>query len=98
MPGAFAGFGGGSAIAHPTFVQLINGFLRQLGTFDNGDIAPTAVMLAAQKSACNDLGKSVAAWRALNGAELSALNAALSAAGKTPVAKAAGVQAPACGS
>jgi hypothetical protein len=26
------------------------------------------------------------------------LNAALSAAGKTPVAKAAGVQAPACGS
>ena len=98
VPGAFAGFGGGSAIAHPTFVQLINGFLRQLGTFDNGDIAPTAVMLAAQKSACNDLGKSVAAWRALNGAELSALNAALSAAGKTPVAKAAGVQAPACGS
>jgi hypothetical protein len=56
------------------------------------------VMLAAQTSACNDLGKSVAAWRALNGAELSALNAALSAAGKTPVAKAAGVQAPACGS
>jgi hypothetical protein len=54
-------------------------------------------MLAAHQSACNDLGKSVAAWRALNGADLSALNAALTAAGKTPLAKAVGVQAPACG-
>jgi len=93
--GGFGGGGGGNA--RPTLVQLTNGFLRQLGTFDNGDIAPTAAMLAAHKSACNDLGKSVAAWRALNGADLSALNAALTAAGKTPVAKAAGVQAPACG-
>jgi hypothetical protein len=78
-------------------VQLINEFLRQLGTFDNGDVAPTAAMLAARRSACNDLGKSVAAWRTLNGADLSALNGALTAAGKTPVAKAVGVQAPACG-
>jgi hypothetical protein len=97
-PGGGGGFGGGGgANARPTFVQLINGFLRQLGTFDNGDIAPTAAMLAAHKSACNDLGKSVAEWRALNGADLSALNAALTAAGKTPLAKAVGVQAPACG-
>ena len=97
-PGGGGGFGGGGgANARPTFVQLVNGFLRQLGTFDNGDIAPTAAMLAAHKSACNDLGKSVAAWRALNGADLSALNASLSAAGKTSLAKAAGVQAPACG-
>jgi hypothetical protein len=86
--GGFAGVRWCSANAHPTFVQLVNVFLRQLGTFDNGDIAPTAAMLAAQKSACNDLGKSVAAWRAFNGADLSALNAALSKAGKTPVAKA----------
>ena len=92
------GFGGGrGANVRLTFVQLVNGFLRQLGTFDNGDIAPTAAMLAAHKSACNDLGKSVAEWRALNGADLSALNAALTAAGKTPLAKAVGVQAPACG-
>ena len=98
VPGAgFGGFGGAGAVAHPTFVQLINALLRQLGNFDNGDIAPTAAMLAGYKSSCNDLGKSVAAWRALNGADLSALNAALTAAGKTPVAKAAGVQAPACG-
>ena len=58
--GGFAGFGGGGTTARPNFVQLVNGFLRQLGTFDNGDIAPTAAMLAAYKSACNDLGKSVA--------------------------------------
>ena len=96
-PGGGGGFGGGGANVHPTFVQLINGLLRQLGTFDNGDIAPTAAMLAAHKSACHDLGKSVAEWRALNGADLSALNAALTAAGKTPLAKAVGVQAPACG-
>jgi len=54
-------------------------------------------MLAAYKSACKDLEKSVAAWRALNAADLGALNAALTAAGKTPVAKAVGVQAPTCG-
>ena len=91
------GFGGGGANARPTFVQLVNAFLRQLGTFDSGDIAPTGAMLAAYKASCNDLGKSVAAWRAINGAELGALNAALSAAGKTPLAKAAEVQTPACG-
>ena len=95
--GGFAGFGGGGTTARPNFVQLVNGFLRQLGTFDNGDIAPTAAMLAAYKSACNDLGKSVAAWRAFNGADLSTLNAALTGAGKTPLVKAVGVQAPACG-
>jgi hypothetical protein len=95
--GGFGGGGFGSGNARPTFVQLVNGFLRQLGTFDSGDIAPTAAMLAAYTSACNDLGKSVAAWRALNGADLTALNAALTAAGKTPLAKAVGVQSPACG-
>jgi hypothetical protein len=96
--GGFGGGGfGGGANARPTFVQLVNRVLRQLGTFDNGDIAPTEAMLAAYKSACNDLGKSVAEWRALNAADLSALNAALTAAGRTPVAKAVGVQVPACG-
>ncbi|MEP7345281.1 MAG: hypothetical protein ABI877_08440 [Gemmatimonadaceae bacterium] len=97
-PGGGGGFGGGGgANARPTFAQMTNGFLRQLGSFDNGDIAPTAAMLAAYTSACNDLGKSVAAWRALNGADLSALNAALNAAGKAPMVKAVGGHAPACG-
>jgi hypothetical protein len=88
-----AGFG---ASARPTLVQLVNRFLNQLGTFENGDVAPTAAMLAAYQSACNDLGKSVIAWRAINGTDLSALNGALTAAGKTALVKAVGVEAPAC--
>jgi len=91
------GFFGGNANARPTLVQLINRLLNQLGTFDNGDVDPTAAMLAAYKAACNDLGKSIAAWRAINGADLTALNAALSAARRTPLAKVVGVQPPTCG-
>jgi hypothetical protein len=53
-------------------------------------------MLAGYKSSCDDLGEAVTAWRTFNGADLNALNAALTAAGKTPVAKAAGVRAPPC--
>jgi hypothetical protein len=97
-PTGGGGFGGGGvASARPTLVQLIGRLVNQLGAFDTGDIAPTAAMLANWTSTCNDLGKSVAAWRALNGADLSALNAALVAAGKTPIAKAAVLQAPSCG-
>jgi hypothetical protein len=92
--GGFGGFGGGNT--RPTLVQLVNRFLNQLGTFENGDVAPTAAMLAAYQSACNDLGKSITTWRALNGENLSALNAALTAAGKTPLARAVGAQAPTC--
>jgi hypothetical protein len=91
------GFFGANANARPTLVQLINRLLNQLGTFDNGDVNPTAAMLAAYKSACNDLGKSIAAWRAINGADLTTLNAALSAARRTPLARAVGVQPPSCG-
>jgi hypothetical protein len=90
------GFFGGNASARPTLVQLINRLLNQLGTFDNGDVAPTAAMLAAYQSACDDLGKSIAAWRAINETDLSALNAALTASGRTPLAKAVVGQAPAC--
>src|SRR5256714_1580428 len=93
---AFGGAGFG-ATARPTLVQLVNRFLNQLATFENGDVAPTAAMLAAYESACNDLVKSLGAWRAINGADLSALNAALTAAGKTPLTKAVGVLAPTCG-
>jgi hypothetical protein len=95
--GGFGGFGGGGANARPTLVQLVNGFLRLLATFDNGDVAPTAAMLTAYKSACHDLGRSIAAWSAINGADLSTLKGALAAAGQTPLAKVASIQAPACG-
>jgi hypothetical protein len=98
LGGGFGGGGfGGNANARPTLVQLINRLLNQLGTFDNGDVDPTAAMLAAYKVACNDLGKSIVAWRAINGADLTALNAALSTARRTPLAKAVEVQPPACG-
>ncbi|HEY3745409.1 MAG TPA: hypothetical protein VGL17_04160, partial [Gemmatimonadaceae bacterium] len=94
--GGFGGFGFGGANTRPTLVQLVNRFLNQLGNFDNGDVAPTAAMLAAYQSACNDLGKSITTWHALNGTNLSALNAALTAAGRAPFGKAVGMQAPAC--
>jgi hypothetical protein len=88
-----AGFG---ASAHPTLVQLVNRLLNQLGNFENGDVAPTAAMLAAYQSTCVDLGKSITAWRAINGTDLSTLNAALTAAGKTALPSAVGAEAPAC--
>jgi photosystem II stability/assembly factor-like uncharacterized protein len=97
LTGGFAagGFGGGPN-ARPTLVQLVNRTLNQLGNFENGDFAPTPAMLAAYQSACSDLAKSIATWRAINGADLSALNAALSAAGKTPLARALNGQTPTC--
>jgi hypothetical protein len=96
--GGFGGGGfGGNANARPTLVQLVNRLLNQLGTFDYGDVEPTAAMLAAYNAACSDLGKSIAAWRTINGADLTALNAALSAARRTPLAKAVGVLPPSCG-
>jgi hypothetical protein len=94
------GFGGGgffgSSAARPTLVQLISRLLNQLGTFDNGDVAPTAAMLAAYKSACDDVAKSVSTWRALNGGDLSGLNAALTTAGRTALAKVVVAEAPDC--
>jgi len=96
-PARGGGFGGGGGNARPTLVQLVGRFVSQLGAFDAGDVAPTAAMLAAYTSACNDHASSAAAWRALNGANLSALNAVLTAAGKAPLAKSVGVRAPACG-
>lgn len=93
---AGGGFGGGGN-ARPTFASLHGRFLNQLGTFDNGDVAPTGAMLAAYRSSCNDVVKVVAAWRVLNGANLSTLNQALSGAGKSTIARAGGVEPPRCG-
>ena len=47
-------------------MQLVGRILNQLGTFENGDVAPTAAMLAAYQSACNDLAKAVTAWLSTN--------------------------------
>ncbi|HET9634627.1 MAG TPA: hypothetical protein VFP26_01755 [Gemmatimonadaceae bacterium] len=88
-----AGFG---VDRRPTLVQSVNRLLTQLGNFENGDVAPTVAMLAAYQKSCNDVANSIAAWRAINGADFSALNSTLSAAGKTPLAKIVAGQAPAC--
>ncbi|HMC53899.1 MAG TPA: hypothetical protein VKH19_01905 [Gemmatimonadaceae bacterium] len=96
-PGRGGGFGGfGAGNAPPTVAQLVGRFLNQLGAFDAGDVAPTPAMLAAYRSACNDLVNAVAAWGALNVAELGALNTALVAAGRTPMTKPVELRAPAC--
>jgi hypothetical protein len=97
LGGGFGGGGFGGNANRPTLVQLINRILNQIGTFENGDVAPTAAMLAAYQSACSDLGKSIAAWSAISGADLTALNNALTAAGKTPLPKAVVVRSAACG-
>lgn len=88
-----AGFG---VDRRPTLVQSVNGLLNQLGNFENGDAAPTDAMLAAYQKSCNDVARSIAAWRTINGTDFNTLNSALSAAGKTPLAKIVAGQAPAC--
>src|SRR5262249_43550637 len=98
--GGFGGGGGGGgaggANARLTFVQAVGRFIAQLGAFDNGDMAPTAAMLAAYSSTCTDFAKTVAAWKDANGKDLAALNTALKAAGLHEVAAAPGVTAPRC--
>ena len=54
-------------------------------------------MHAAYKTACERLLTAATRWTALNGAELTALNATLTGKGLQPVPAAAGVKAPACG-
>jgi hypothetical protein len=51
--------------------------------------------VSAQNYSRNE--KSIISWRAINGTDLSGLNAALAGAGKIALAKAVGVEAPACG-
>ena len=82
--------------AAPDFSGL-NG--RLAGTVlaqDLADHAPTAAMLAGYALACKELGAAAAKWQAINGADLVALNAALSRAGIQAVPAAAGVVAPMC--
>ena len=83
--------------AAPDFSGL-NG--RMAGTVlaqDNADQAPTAAMVASYALACKELGATAARWKAINGADLVALNGVLSRNGVQAVPAAAGVVAPACG-
>ncbi|HEX7020198.1 MAG TPA: hypothetical protein VF159_09325, partial [Gemmatimonadaceae bacterium] len=70
----------------PNF-RTINGTLvGQLEAQDNGDMAPTAAMLAAYASACHDLSAAEAAFDHMLTNDLPTLDAALTHAGLRPVA------------
>ena len=80
------GRGRGGQGAPPTFASLNGAFVGQLNAQENGDLAPTTSARAAWAAACMDLGKTVATWQRVAGAELGALNTMLKTAGKSPVA------------
>ncbi len=80
----------------PNFYALNAEFIGQITAQDNGDHAPTEAVRAAFTSACKNLGTAAARWTTLNGADLTALNTALSAKGWQPVAATAGLKAPDC--
>ena len=63
---------------------------------DTGDLAPTAAALEGFGQACRDLTRTLTRWQALNGDELRAVNARLTAGGEKAVAAAPGVSAPRC--
>ena len=80
------GRGRGGQGAPPTFASLNGTFVSQLNAQEQGDLAPTTSARAAWAAACMDLGKTVATWQRVAGAELGALNTMLKTAGKSPVA------------
>ncbi len=89
-------FGRGPARPAPNFFTVYGNFSGQYGAQENGDLAPTAAMNDGYASACYDLTMTAARWKTLNGADLTTLNAALSAGGAKPIAAAPGVTAPKC--
>jgi hypothetical protein len=80
----------------PTFLSVFSQLEGQYGAQENGDLAPTEAMGQGFAASCHDLNGTIARWKALNGADLTTLNAALSAAGAKPVGASAGVSAPMC--
>ena len=95
--GGFGGFGGRGRRATPTFFSLNGTFAGQLGTFANGDHAPTEGMQLAYASSCRDLEKAAAAWKATIEHDLPAFNTALKDAGRAPIASPSGIRVPSCG-
>jgi len=75
----FGGFGRAGPPPPPTFVAVHGNLVRQLGTLENGDLAPTEAMRAAWRAGCGDLKKVVMTWGTFNGATgaLAAFNAVL---------------------
>ena len=96
------GRGGGRGNAGPprppNFAALNGTMNNQLRTLDFGDMAPNEPMLRSWTAACSELASAVSTWHALNGAELSRLNAALGKTGQRPIAAGSPtLSAPSCG-
>ena len=90
------GNGGGGRRPPPNFNALSTELIGQLTAQDNADQAPTEAMHTAYSTACERLRTAAARWTALNGTELTALNATLTGKGLQPVPAAAGLKAPVC--
>jgi photosystem II stability/assembly factor-like uncharacterized protein len=88
--GGFGGFGRTGPTPPPTFVAVHGNLVRQLGTLDNGDLAPTEPMQRAWVAGCGDLRTAAATWATINGATgaLAAFNAVLKKNNLTAIAAA----------
>jgi hypothetical protein len=84
-PGGRGGFRRGGREAAPTFVSVNGELVGQLNAQDNGDMAPTAGMLAAYAAACRDLLATTTAWRRATSTDLSTLNTVFSRNGLQPI-------------
>ena len=73
------GFGGrgGGRTPPPTFVAIHGRLLSQLGTQEQGDIAPNAAMVQAFASTCKDLMTAFASWKTLNATLIPTTNGVL---------------------
>ena len=81
----------------PTFQELNGALIGQITGQDNGDLRPTASVIAAFAATCRDLDRAQASWAAINTADLAALNATFTSNGLKPIDTARGVTAPICG-
>ena len=102
-PGAGGRGGGGGRGAPagppppPNFAALNGALNRQLTTLDFGDMAPSEPMERSWIAACTEVRSALTTWRAINGQDLTALNALVTKAGKKSIAGATPTLAtPAC--
>ncbi|HTR22155.1 MAG TPA: hypothetical protein VMH88_14995 [Gemmatimonadales bacterium] len=80
---------GGGGNPPPNFVDLNGTLVRQLGTLEPGDIAPTGAMHQAYLSACKQLATAVTSWQSVKDKDLAAFNALLAQHQLHPAAAAA---------
>jgi hypothetical protein len=94
--GRGGGGGRGGQPPVPSFRAINGALVQQLNAQDLGDMAPTAGALAAFAATCKELERVTAAWERVRGAELTELNRALTAKGRTALAVPEAVAIPKC--